>query len=1364
MINRSFQFKQLSWKALVILCALNSNGFGSPLPTTPLNQLESATPWDLRQPCPLRLRGIVTAVNPGESYFTLQDETRAIAVRASPSLKVEPGEEIELYAESFAPWFSSVPGFPFTAQRRSFLRDFQVSNKDNTNYIDRIRGYISPPVSGMYTFWISSDDSSELWLSTGREPFLAKKIAHARDWTDPEEWTRYPSQRSQPLRLEQGQEYYIETLHEQNGGAEHLAVAWEGPDLAKSIVSAEYLRPWDGFANIDSISLRAAGRTEGIPTPTGIPIGLVREIWSPAGVKSLSELKSVAALGSIIQLQKPTLTILGRQTMPPPITFSPGQAISQSENFKWCEMVGNVSFISRAGPSLILDLVVGERRCRVLIQEWRGESMPRLSGATVRVRGVCEASMAVDGQCVAGNILVPVADTIALVAPAQDWDQVQEVFVSDIIQPAGVASEGEHLVKVRGSVVSQEPGQWLLLRDEGVFAAFSSTDGKQWEAIGSPLNVPMKNTSYVGFALTSQNNENVANVVFDHVSGINGPYEAREIGDSAANGVFTQRDDTIAITGAGGEIWGSSDSFYYVYSKLEGDGEFIARIVDFKIPNQWAKAGLQIRENLESNSAFVDAVALGISGTGLQWRQRAVGSRANSNGSLALPLPYWIKLVRRHDVIRIQTTQQQTVPAGTLVEAVGYLETEKGAQVIRNAFFRESPRLTNQEDEVQKERPLIEIRKLVDSPASSLPDWLRIHGVITYSGEARGKRYITVQDGTGGMVIDPSEPCSVRAGQFVEIQISAHLSKNGRSFRADKILPLGTAALPNPLEHPMEYLMPRKGEGQRVQIVGIVYGVDGDDAAIVKSRSGFFSAHVEGMTRADWNRLVDATVRVRGVTVYPDSEHRLVLVPSAEDLAIIAPPPNDAWAVKASPIATLAEQESVRQLSHRVMISGVVTLAEKSHSYMQDDSGGARITIAGSSRPEVGDRIQAVGFPEVMADNSVSLSETITRKSGPAEQPEPAMVTAAALFNGEFRGRLVRVNATVIQAARVEPGQTILLRADQKTFRSTIGYAGRGHFAVPNGSLVQVTGICAAEGSPTEWVEQPSPATITPFILLLRTPQDLEVLKRPSWWRLQWLAFGMGVLALGLGITFFWIHILRRRVHQKSLELTLMMEQLKKETETSATLAERYRLAGEIHDGLEQGLSGLMLQLEAMGKVAADVPEVREGLSLARNMASFSRTELRQAIWDLHSPILQGVDLGTALTKVAEQIGGEVPRIQITVTGDAFPISSPLDHHLFRIAQEAIANAVKHAAAAVIQVELKYSEAGISLSILDNGCGFSPEDVLSHRMGHFGLRSLRSRAKNIGGEVVISSEPGKGSLIKVEVPMSEIEANLTQTD
>ncbi len=111
------------------------------------------------------------------------------------------------------------------------LTSIEGPSNAGDNYGSRIRGYIHPPVSGAYTFWLASDDYGELYLGTSADPASAARIAYVQGYTNSREWTKYASQKSAAINLTAGQKYYIEVLQKEGGGGDNVAVAWQGPGI-----------------------------------------------------------------------------------------------------------------------------------------------------------------------------------------------------------------------------------------------------------------------------------------------------------------------------------------------------------------------------------------------------------------------------------------------------------------------------------------------------------------------------------------------------------------------------------------------------------------------------------------------------------------------------------------------------------------------------------------------------------------------------------------------------------------------------------------------------------------------------------------------------------------------------------------------------------------------------------------------------------------------------------------------------------------------------------------------------------------------------------------------------------------------------
>jgi signal transduction histidine kinase/ligand-binding sensor domain-containing protein len=204
----------------------------------------------------------------------------------------------------------------------------------------------------------------------------------------------------------------------------------------------------------------------------------------------------------------------------------------------------------------------------------------------------------------------------------------------------------------------------------------------------------------------------------------------------------------------------------------------------------------------------------------------------------------------------------------------------------------------------------------------------------------------------------------------------------------------------------------------------------------------------------------------------------------------------------------------------------------------------------------------------------------------------------------------------------------------------------------------------------------------------------------------------------------------------------------------SAVFAERNRIAGELHDTVEQGLAMILLHLES---AAAKLPELSDGaqkhLELAGQLVKHNLVETRRSVLELYSQEWENRDLVTAVAQMAEQLTtGSAVEARAQVNGSPRNLSASANHHLLLICQEAITNALKHARASRICTTLSFESQTVSLCVHDNGCGFDPNSRFHLCGGHFGLLGMRQRAKKLGGQLTVSSRPGQGTEVKVSVP------------
>lgn len=254
------------------------------------------------------------------------------------------------------------------------------------------------------------------------------------------------------------------------------------------------------------------------------------------------------------------------------------------------------------------------------------------------------------------------------------------------------------------------------------------------------------------------------------------------------------------------------------------------------------------------------------------------------------------------------------------------------------------------------------------------------------------------------------------------------------------------------------------------------------------------------------------------------------------------------------------------------------------------------------------------------------------------------------------------------------------------------------------------------------------------FMLVLRSPHDVRVLKRPSWWTPARLLSVIGLLLVGIAGLLARIWFQRRTARLK--------------------LAERTRLAVELHDSLSQTLAGLACQIGATEDAIADKPEmVRPRLFTAKRMLQSCRSELRQCLSDLRSDILSETDFSRALARTIEPLKA-FANVTVRFNVRRSLLDDSIAHATLAIVRELTANAIRHGAADSVRIAGTIDCEQLLFAVTDDGEGFDPEACAGIDEGHFGLNGIRERIKTLKGTFKIQSASGKGTRAAVTIPLN----------
>ena len=229
------------------------------------------------------------------------------------------------------------------------------------------------------------------------------------------------------------------------------------------------------------------------------------------------------------------------------------------------------------------------------------------------------------------------------------------------------------------------------------------------------------------------------------------------------------------------------------------------------------------------------------------------------------------------------------------------------------------------------------------------------------------------------------------------------------------------------------------------------------------------------------------------------------------------------------------------------------------------------------------------------------------------------------------------------------------------------------------------------------------------------------------------------------------IELTKALAHQATLAMQLI--RLSQQSRQAAVMAERNRLARDIHDTLAQGFTGVIIQLEAAADANAKglQKEADEHLGLAGNLARESLQEARLSVQALRPQSLEDKNLCEALDELIRKMTKGID-IQATFTlqGQVCPLSAEWEANLLHIGQEVLTNALRHAQASTFSTQLSFGEHALCLELCDNGCGF--DQTRKHE--GFGLLGIRERVQSMGGHMAIESAQGRGTKLIITLPLT----------
>jgi signal transduction histidine kinase len=776
------------------------------------------------------------------------------------------------------------------------------------------------------------------------------------------------------------------------------------------------------------------------------------------------------------------------------------------------------------------------------------------------------------------------------------------------------------------------------------------------------------------------------------------------------------------------------------------------------------------RDSVDRNACF--AAVLFSPGSGPVFEYRP-GYGGESTGFPAISQHrqfQWMKLVKRESLLLVQGDPGSEIDTNQVIDLTGMITWQNGTPILVNSSFevsqKEIPAYRTIARPSQENISIANFVKRAEHPTEPYLfhgiEVSKLTGIVTYFGDFKGRKTMFVQEGDESGIQMAWDNTNIQpaftVGQLVEVSGRSRIRRFPVILEPNDIIAKGWGTLPKPAPFSPALLEDGNGQGRWVEAEGVIRSKETNGMFGLMTQYGTLPILVGGYQPTEVGQYIDALVHVRGALSLDSAGNACLLVPSPDYVEVQEHSPANPFAIPPFSIAQLAALDTRQGLLRRMKTSGVVTCLLSKGLYIQDGSGGAYVETDQARDLRPGDRVEVVGFP----DNKFAaliLREADVRKTGEELLPSSLHLSIDESVIKKYAGKLVSSEAVLIEQRKESRIQILTLQFGQKIFDAVGLTEVCGVLPqIPPGSRVAITGVCDMDQvlTPTGPTGQEGGQAVTALRIWLPTSTSVVILERPPWWTLRRMVWLGCIFASGLLGALIWVKLLRQRVTERTRQLQATMARLEKETRTSAMLAERDRLAGEIHDSLEQSLTAIMLQLDAANRQTDQPPEARKFVNMARNMAEFTRAEIQHAVWDLQSPLLANADLSTALQHVANQISSGFPEVKVEIIGSPRSLPSSYEHHLLRIAQEGITNAIKHAHAQRINVVLEYTYPVLYLRIVDDGSGFvvGTKNEIGQN-GHFGLQGIRARASRLGAQLDITSQIGTGTVIAVKMKLDE---------
>ena len=491
---------------------------------------------------------------------------------------------------------------------------------------------------------------------------------------------------------------------------------------------------------------------------------------------------------------------------------------------------------------------------------------------------------------------------------------------------------------------------------------------------------------------------------------------------------------------------------------------------------------------------------------------------------------------------------------------------------------------------------------------------------------------------------------------------------------------------------------------------------------------------------------------------------RFLKIENIDAISVLKPPSIDPFNVPEIRSPSPLRATEVSALGRRRAIGRVIAVWHGDRLLIRTEANRiVGVELAKGPSPRYGHMIEVAGLPETDLYN-INLSRAIWRAlpdDGFADE-SPTKTTATSLMfdhsgrlriNTGFHGRAIQLRGIVRSLPNGADGNSrLLMECDRCIVPIDTSANLEALQGICVGCDIEVSGTCVMEID--NWHSNSVFPHVKGFFVVVRTPGDIRIISRPSWWTTGRLLGIIGTLLAVLTGIFAWNLSLNSLAKRRGTELA---EEKVARLSSDMKVGERTRLAIELHDSLSQNLTGVSLEIATATKLAGKDPGgTLSHLEIAAKSLKSCRDELRNCIWDLRNYALEERDMNDAVRRtLAPFVDGIELVVRFNVPRER--LADDTAHALLRIIRELVLNSIRHGRAKTVRIAGCIEGDRLLFSVSDDGCGFDPGDHPGIRDGHFGLQGIRERINHFGGDMSVESEIGKGSKVSISLSMNEVE-------